>query len=205
MSEDELNFVKSIRTNYSLIDMDGEIWKPVVGREENYLISNLGRLKAKERDIIISYGAIRHHETSILRQSLTNHSHCCINLPRLTTLGRGRHRYSKCLIHRLEAIAFIPNPNNKPVINHKNCLPFDNRLDNLEWNTMSENTKHAYDNGLFIPPVITKKLVCTKTGTIYNSIKDAADILGINRSYLYSMIIGNKKNKTTLIHLNKQK
>jgi len=59
------------------------------------------------------------------------------------------------LLHRLIAKAFIPNPNNKPQINHINGNPLDNRIENLEWVTDSENKYHAYKTNLKKPKCIS--------------------------------------------------
>lgn len=69
---------------------------------------------------------------------------------RVTTIqvdGKQKHLY----IHRLVAKAFIPNPHNKPQINHKDGDPSNNHVSNIEWCTPSENMQHAYKNGLIDP------------------------------------------------------
>jgi DNA-binding protein Fis len=81
--------------------------------------------------------------------------------------------------HRLLALTLIPNPYNKKHVNHKNGTKLDNSLSNLEWVTHQENVIDAYKQGL---NSAAKRTIDSVTGSIYSSIREAADAIGLNYS-----------------------
>lgn len=107
-----------------------EIWKDIGWYEWLYQVSNLWKFRSifckkhnKYRDKIYRWWITKWYISYSIRKD---------------------NKQKKLFYHRLIAIAFIPNPDNQPCVNHKNWIKTDNSIDNLEWCTYSENNKHAY-------------------------------------------------------------
>lgn len=106
-----------------------EVWKDVVGFEEYFMVSNTGKVWSKRTN-------------KELKQCVNPRGYMGI----ATTIG-GRSGTRYCFrVHRLVAEAFIPNPEGKSYVNHKNLDKKDNNLSNLEWVTASENVVHYYSS-----------------------------------------------------------
>jgi len=117
-----------------------EEWREIVGFE-NYEVSNYGNVKRNNK-----LRSIKPKKTGYVRIDLYN---------------KGFFKYF--FIHRLVAEAFLDNLENKPQVNHINGIKNDNRVENLEWVTASENIVHAINNNLIIPPVGEKQGVSKLT------------------------------------------
>lgn len=111
-------------------DLEGEIWKDIPNFDSMYQISNKGRLKTfycdKERIRIPKTKSRGYKEIGLSGKLYPKPKHI--------------------MIHRLVAEAFIPNPENKPFVNHIDCNTSNNCVENLEWVTHQENMNHAVLN-----------------------------------------------------------
>ncbi len=116
-----------------------EIWKDVADYEGLYQISNLGNVKSCRREIYRPLTG----KCILKEKSLAKNLHKWYYMVTMCKLGVHDRR----LIHRMVAQHFVPNPFNKPQVNHIDHNPLNNRFDNLEWTTQAENIQHAIKNG----------------------------------------------------------
>ena len=159
--------------------MQEEIWKDVVGLEGIYQVSSEGRIKSVSRNVqyynpLADRECVRHLREKIMKPQLSKRGYYLVCSPVPSDNGVR----TSLSIHRIVAKAFLDNPDNKPTVNHKNGNKLDNRLQNLEWATFSENLQHAYDTGL-AKSVISK---FTRRGEDHHKVKlSNSDIVEIKK------------------------
>lgn len=171
-----------------------EIWKPVVGYEGLYEVSSFGRVKSLPIVLKRNSGSFKRGE-KILSNQVGTHGRLEISI----TKNGVPKRVS---VHRLVAIAFIPNPDNKETVNHIDGNPKNNHVDNLEWMSVSDNIRHGFKNGL-IPYMkknrkdISKPIIqLTQDGEFVNefpSIMEANRQLGFAHSNISIVLTGKNK------------
>lgn len=152
----------------TLID---EIWKNIVEYEGVYQISNKGN--------------VRNTRTGRkLKVFNTGLGYMGVNL---CLYGK----YKTYLIHRLVGVHFVPNPYNKPEVNHIDEDKVNNNADNLEWCTRKENINHGTRNTR-ASKNISKKVICLETGKVFDSVTACAKYYDVSPPML-SMVLRNKR------------
>ena len=111
----------------AIMENQQEIWKDIRGFNGKYSLSNLGSVKNNITD-------------KNLKPMKNHNGYLVVHL--------WNRKKMSFRIHRIVAEMFIPNSENKKTVNHINGIKTDNRVENLEWSTSSENIKHAFDCGL---------------------------------------------------------
>lgn len=156
-----------------------QVWKPIQGYEERYIISNLGKIKSLNKKNSGKY----------LRERVDRAYYSTV---RLSKNGVTKTKF----LHRLLAETFIEQPFGKFFVNHINGETQDNHLTNLEWVTHPENISHAYKSGSITKK--TKAVIDKSSGQRFSSCKDASLYHNIKYKTLRGYLNGQRKNPTTL-------
>lgn len=164
-----------------------EIWRDVVGYEDTHQVSNLGRVRVKERVINTSTGKRKYKSKLLSVQTSGGYKFVILVV---------NNNRKTAYIHRLIAEAFIPNPDNLPCVNHKDEDKNNNSVDNLEWCTVAYNntygTRLERVSKTRSKPIIQYSLD-DKFIRIWDSTKEAAEFIGCCRENINRCLVGATK------------
>jgi DNA-directed RNA polymerase specialized sigma24 family protein len=161
---------------------DKEIWKPIEGYEGLYEVSNLGRVKR----LVIWNG----HKYIKQERMLNPYKQHANKYYYRAVVKLFKDKIKKDFkVHRLVAQAFIPNPHNKPNINHKDGNPLNNKVENLEWCTQQENIDHAINTDLTIRTIntIDRDTMVEFLNNNY-TYDEIAELLGVAKGTVFNYI-----------------
>ena len=158
-----------------------ESWKDIKGYEGLYQISNLGRVRSVDRLDSANHRLKGRIKSTSIRPNGYENVILCKN-----SKSKG---YS---VHRLVAQAFIPNPENKPQINHIDENKANNKVSNLEWVTRKENINHGNRTRTALIKM-SKEVYCVETGKVYINARYASEELGVSRRSICDVCLGKQK------------
>ena len=153
-----------------------EVWRPIKGFEGRLEVSNMGRIRSVERTVAFGSQKRKVNQTTYkLKNDKDGYKMVGLSGKNIK-------------VHRAVAEAFIPNPDNRPQVNHIDGNKANNRVENLEWATQEENMGHASRNRL------TKHVsVIRDDGEEYHTVTEAAKANGVSVACISEVINGHQK------------
>jgi len=172
-----------------MTNIQQEIWKDITNFEGLYKVSNTGKVLSLESKVVHKNGNFHTKKEILLKAGVNKRGYESVGLYK-----NGEVQYFK--VHRLVALAFIPNIECKPFINHINSNKTDNHLNNLEWCTPAENNIHSrtLGNRDLEKEIETarnlgykrkKIMLDLNTGIFYDSVEELFNTIGICRASFY--------------------
>lgn len=154
--------------------MDEKDWREIKGYEGLYWVNQ--------------YGDVKNKDGLLLKQAINTSGY------KYVRLCKYKRQYKWFFIHRLVAMSFLENPENKPDVNHKDGDKFNNHVSNLEWVTKRENHLHRVytlnkTNSKWKPKTIT----CVETGKKFKSVAEATKYCGLKSLSSISQVINNNR------------
>lgn len=173
-----------------------ESWLDIDGFEGLYQVSNLGRVRSLDRGMYVSQRRYKEPRWTNRKGKILNTYLDGKGYPMVRLCKNGKA--STINIHRLVCIAFIPNPDSKPAVNHIDSNPLNNQVTNLEWCTIQENNAHAVRSGRLNYQSISAKLSPEKVSAIKSLLKKGIHpkTIALQFSVSRTTIIGIRDGKT---------
>lgn len=157
-----------------------EIWK-IINEYPDYKVSNMGNVKSIERKVKSKCGSMRTVCERILKPSKDGSGYLFVKFYK-----KGKIKNMK--IHRLVADAFLQNPDNLPLVNHKDENKLNNNVENLEFCDAMYNVNYGTRNER-----ISKKVKCIETDIIFSSVREIEKQLLFNHSNISKCCNGKRK------------